>query len=247
MHTMSMWVDIGFVLFVAGICLRTLFRTADSTQKQWAPELRNVEQMLRGLIQEASNASRALDRTLLQREEELRRLLQQIDAAQNGTSTPVSQGVVVDDLDLPNESWLRPTKPAKEPPRPAPEKIEMPTPSLRDQIEIEQNKAEDNEMRRELSGAQTPFIDPAAYRVAQRLLRKGQELHVVARKVGLTVSDVLAIERTLHPEQRTSVRTEAPRPMPESMTRSEEPMIELEEEAQRQPTAIDIRREVAFV
>ena len=83
-----------------------------------------------------------------------------------------------EDEDLPNPTWRKrqPTVPQAAPP-------------LRQQIEMV--RANDS-ARAERELLRT--IDPVALRVAERLLQSGQKIHVVARKLELSIAQVRAID-----------------------------------------------------
>ncbi|MCB0323370.1 MAG: hypothetical protein KDD69_07340 [Bdellovibrionales bacterium] len=48
----------------------------------------------------------------------------------------------------------------------------------------------------------TSIMDPVTYRIARRLLKAGKELHVVARKVELPVSEIRLLDRLLREEDK---------------------------------------------
>lgn len=76
------FVDIGFVVLVAGASISSLIHNSKSSQrrsKRWIDELRGLEELLRELITEAGHASNHLDQNLLRRKQELELLLAQVE------------------------------------------------------------------------------------------------------------------------------------------------------------------------
>ncbi len=207
-------VDIGFVLTVMAVCFQMLFASGDRSQRRsqrWQQELRFLEGTLRELIGEASAAGNNLNRNLLKRKEELGILIQQLDQAKAKAGEP----------EFPNPSWVQPkqARPAAEPielvqqaaqvddqvtirvaqtARPAP----RPKTDLLTQIEVMKSKAPIS------MGFSGSAGDQTVYRIAERLLRAGQEIHVVARKLEVPVSEIRLIEAQMRGESGGDVSSD---------------------------------------
>ncbi len=54
--------------------------------------------------------------------------------------------------------------------------------------------------------SRTSIIDPATFHIARRLLKEGKEIHVVARKLELPVSEIRSLERMLRQEAAAAGR-----------------------------------------
>lgn len=281
--SLSGLIDMGFVLLVAASCIVSL-RAAGSGEEEegvsrWREELKELEQVLKGLIAEASAASSQLDRRLLQRKEELEHLLGKLEAGQallgteregagaargSLTSAPPPKRsaqerswVLGDDeigsLARPEtteqDSLLRaadrlsdhieltsvaPPAPAAAKPtlqRPAAQKAAAsaaarprPAPAAapaRDSrpfgqsapqtlaSQLEAAEALQDEVERE-TYEQLSIVDPTAYRIARRLLAAGKEIHVVARKLDLPVSEVRLLDRLMRHERKDFIPVDEP-------------------------------------
>lgn len=194
--------DTGFVLFVVFTCGYSLFANKEQggqKSRKWIQELAILQETIRELIGEASSASSQLDRTLQRRKLELEKLLTKID--NSPTYSP----------DMPNESWEEwPIQRAPRPqeraaaPKPAPQQnriqpkqqpssIRRPIPLTQDselarRIEVFLDDKKPSRMVSEESS------DPAAYKIARRLLESGKEIHVVAKKVGLPIEEIRVLD-----------------------------------------------------
>ncbi|MCB0360636.1 MAG: hypothetical protein KDD44_13405, partial [Bdellovibrionales bacterium] len=221
-------IDIGFIVFVSVAAWLSLSGKNDPTERRlslWRNELETLQNALGAMIAEASEASQNLDRNLRQRKQELVQLIDRIEsinasALRARPARPESSyDVPVEDEpaeqhssvsafaeDFPNESWLRQGRGAAESApstdRPRGQK------RLRETIEVSRDViATDQFAEREAAAPQgerqitlrrRSKIDPTAYRVAQRLLREGKPIHIVARKLELDVADVRTIDSELH-------------------------------------------------
>jgi len=205
-------IDTGFVLFVTFTCGYALFGNKDKSEtrtRRWAMELAALQETLRELIGEATAAGSNLDRTLLKRKQEIEGVLQRLEATTNSGEQ------------LPNASWERRAAEAPRPTRaavknqeqqrraaaarPEPEKRKEEPPVQRPaKPPIEPGSLQDSQLARRIEifldeqparrASMGDPTDPAAYKVARRLLEGGKEIHVVARKVGLPIEEVRMID-----------------------------------------------------
>jgi hypothetical protein len=111
--------------------------------------------------------------------------------------------------DMPNASWFEPPENQVGQDTTAvglPTKETSVRQKLEDAIEIRKTKdfakpvIDGNSDTRELSIRRPSSIDPMAYKVAQRLLKRGQPIHLVARKLELTTSEVREIYKIIFPD-----------------------------------------------
>ena len=68
---------------------------------------------------------------------------------------------------------------------------------LASEIEISASEASENETYSMLN-----IMDPTTYRIARRLLKEGHEIHVVARKVDLPVSEIRMLDKLMRRETK---------------------------------------------
>lgn len=212
--------DVAFVGLVLFTCWHSLFGSSSRRRAyRWKEELRDLEDMLRELIAEAGAASSSLDRSLSRRKEELSALIRKIETAKQGaensvaarSAAPAAQRRVpaprrtaaeVEDT-LPNRTW---ESSSAEPGRATlaetiEELLEEDHLSVsRPATPEKQSLAKKIEMKRESDilsekGFVGESIDPVAYKIALRLLSNGQEIHIVARKLGLPMAEVRLIDR----------------------------------------------------
>lgn len=119
-------VDIGFVVLVTVVCMKSLFRDSgndDSKRQRWQQELHELEGTLKGLIEEAGAASSSLDRSLLKRKRELEGLLKKIESNTHSDSIEpetdrrsyAERGGVslANEDEFPNDSWKEPRTPVQ--------------------------------------------------------------------------------------------------------------------------------------
>ncbi len=256
-------VDIGFVVLVTIACARSMWGSSDAAEKNrqlLRMELQSLEETLRSLISEAGSASTRLDRSLLQRKQELEKLLEKLDGkeqkkiAQTGNKRPVRESSLTldNDDDLPNESWKTPlpqlngSVSTSEKTRLSQTKqsdiaddfvlgsgLEQLVRQTDDSVSISAKAAQGKKnrtiraaasipvrnaataprtLREEIqlvrsdptenkAFARTSIVDPTTYRIARRLLLEGKELHVVARKLELPLSEIRELDRLLRHEQ----------------------------------------------
>lgn len=195
-------IDTGFVLFVIFTCGYSLFgKTAKGPSKKWMDELATLQEGLRELISEASAASSNLDRTLVRRKQELETLLKKLEATKESAfSTKASSRR---EEEFPNETWVmdRPKTPA-----PAGKKAAAPQPEPR-------VSSQDSDLARRIEvflesktssrpSASEDSIDPVAYKVARRLLENGNEIHIVAKKVGLPLEEIRVLDSMIEREEK---------------------------------------------
>lgn len=241
-------VDIGFALFVTGVCLRSLFKESDTGDKRranWKAELKELEGTLRELIAEAGAASSNLDRSLLQRKRELETLLKKIEEKQKSSAvSPNGQAYTLGkDDDLPNDSWRkrRPANTAHPASQEnvrasdvqdeewqsgyfeledlvngASDKLSLTSRAVSERQTGPQKKTPPLQPAAALAGQvekialnetesetfnMTSIMDPTTYKIARRLLSAGLELHVVARKLDLPVSEIRLLDRLMRREE----------------------------------------------
>lgn len=214
-------IDIGFVLFVVAICARSLRGGTSSASTNnltaaWKVELEQLTTSLRELVDEASASSRNLDRKLQQRKKELESLLLELNQR--------SAALQEDDDDLPNETWrVEPrSKQAKGNERSSErysehvQKIEKALQKKKEQLQAKEAKkplrnqlaatlasqieVTNEKEEKEFLNNPTSITDPVALSIAKRLLLAGKELHVIARKIEVPVSEIRALETYLRSE-----------------------------------------------
>jgi len=225
--------DIGFLLLVTGVSLRSLLVDRDALQKQrsvWKNELVNLEGSLRDLITEATDASNVFDSKIQRRQKDLEAVLEKIEAKVANVINSSSHFKMVpsEDEDLIDPPWARednlPThlrsrlesttdrvysseieRAPQLNSRSSARISEKPThrPSLKDAIEVE---AVDND---EALFQQTSIVDPAAFKIAKRLLLEGKEIHVISRKLDIPVSEVRHLEMLLRKTDLAEAQTSA--------------------------------------
>jgi hypothetical protein len=225
--SIDQFADIGFGLLVAGICLKTLFTDKNALNKQrevWREELHQLESSLKELITEASDASEIFDKKIQRRQNEIKALLEKTEnsikqinlqdlqnssPSKNGTQTLAETLEVIEKVDPPwaleipkniEESLKKSEKGAslRYKTLSSMGKISNTTieskDSLKNQIEIEK---EEQEKADNFIFQQTSIVDPVAFRIAKRLLLEGKELHIVARKLELPVSEIRHLDTLL--------------------------------------------------
>lgn len=209
-------IDICFVALVTICCLSALASTSnrgENRAREWKRELEELRRSLELLISEAATASRSLDKSLSERQEQLADLLARIESSAEvraaaelprakapnrpvETAASAAQRPAADafDPDSPNPSWERELPKASAPENDG---------SLRGQIEVTRQSAARAKKSdtRHVTIQRKRSIDPLAERVARRLLSRGQEIHIVARKLDLSLSDVRLIDRELREER----------------------------------------------
>lgn len=215
MLQLSGFVDIAFVLLVVGICVRSLIMKSQPNPhgEQWKAELLELEESLRKLIEDASSAGGQLNHNLLLRKSELQSLLDRLEKSeiQKNPEVVVQANVRHSKAnDLPNSSWEKPREPRRGDIRKTP--IARPTVSGSLQRQIEVSAQELAQLQNDLQQQERGFEDAeadatsdtiedpsesVARRVARRLLLRGQEIHVVARKVELPLTEVRKIDQSL--------------------------------------------------
>lgn len=195
-------VDIGFMGLVSFVCFQSLLRVKDDGSARKA-ELLQLEHALKELIEEASAASMQLDRSLSRRKAELERLLErlpseeslQLNTKPHRASEP-KHGID----DLPNETWME--RPRNKNPQQSASGLERLAAQKQDTVTLSSRQQEEDKKELLEGFEESAIIDPVAYKIACRLLREGKEIHVVARKLELPVSEVRAID--------TRIRKSAP-------------------------------------
>jgi len=224
--SIEQFVDIGFILLVSGACLRSLFHNTEAQEqriKLWKSELGQTTELLRELVTEASSASMNLDRSLGRRKDELEKLLHKIESVGTIVLEKITQA---EDDDLPNDSWRKPLdfkklnkststnrtglsdlvdsqddrislsiKASERLDQAAAERVQQKS-NLSKQVRVTRAEAPELEFE-----PRNSVIDPVAYKVARRLLTRGQEIHVVARKLELPLSEVRLLDKVIRQEQ----------------------------------------------
>ena len=195
-------------------------------------ELKNVEATLRELISEAGAAGSRLNHSLLERQHELEQLLGQLRSSESNirgqqlsnrergseeSSQAELQSEVIDDL--PNQTWLEEKKEdslgskaqlkqdnvsisaeALKSSR-TQQKPDSKLQSLKEKVEVAVAKSNETTEAPPINSA----IDPVAYRVAQRLLGRGEEIHVVSRKLDMPLAEVRLLDRLLRKKTEAEV------------------------------------------
>ena len=218
--------DIGFMLLVCFVCAKVLFGQnggGDVRRAEWRSELSELEASLRGLIAEASTASSALDRNLLQRKRELEQLLAQLEGHEqkpivppapvsgyNRSKKPNKEAAPTEEL--PNPTWGIPATSSGQEPAPVPSGNATSEWSLGSSVlqgakQQEQEGEVEDPLERE-TFAQMSIMDPITYKVARRLLIAGKEIHVVARKLELPISEIRLLDRLMRREQAIKFKDE---------------------------------------
>lgn len=216
MLQLSGFVDIAFVLLVVGICVRSLITKLQPNphEEQWKGELLELEESLRKLIEDASSAGRDLNQNLLLRKSELQSLIERLEKSEvEKHPKPVVKAHAKSPKtdDLPNPSWEKPREslrkrdtgetpvgrgPANESLRRQIEVSAQELAQLQDDLHEQEGGFEDVVVNNAPDAPEDPS-ESVARRVARRLLLRGQEIHVVARKVELPLTEVRKIDQGL--------------------------------------------------
>ena len=101
----------------------------------------------------------------------------------------------------------------------------------------------------------TSIVDPVTYRIARRLLRGGKEIHVVARKIELPVSEVRLLDKLMRQEQDIDEFEEEKGNgvevkhivRPSEVPSSRPPAIEARSGQKKSKIDTDIEREIALL
>lgn len=217
---LSTLIDIAFVGFVSFACWRSMRSAAEvphAAAELWRNELKELEKVLRSLIDEAGTASAALDRRLARRKEEIEALLKRAEGVSSSTQSPRTPAknpalarqrtappreteVLELEDDLPNESWgARAKRQARE--LSEEDRIEQLVSRQRDTVQLSK-PAGDEELNaaQQRTFAQLSMTDPIAYKIARRLLSQGIEIHVVARKLDVPLSEIRVLDRLMREE-----------------------------------------------
>ena len=206
--------DTAFVLFVVFTCGYSLFANREQgagKSKKWIQELALLQETIRELIGEASSASSHLDRTLQRRKLELEKLLSKIEVSQSHSSEmpnasweerPINTSSRAQHAERPQERVASPRRTqtqTRNAPRLQPAPLRRPAPLTQDselarRIEILLDDKKPSRMVAEESS------DPAAYKIARRLLESGKEIHIVAKKVGLPIEEIRVLDSMIKGE-----------------------------------------------
>jgi hypothetical protein len=212
-------IDIGFVILVVGLCGHNVFiatRSAEKRSKQFYQELRDLEKSLRSLIDQAATQSHQFEQSLGRKKHELEFLLRNLESIE---SSAKASGVI---NEFPNETWNRPNRPSRgmneytlgdednytieleQVANLQQDKINISrarTPKESKQVIADPRKARKTLNEKiQVSKNGIPIRrgpDPVPYRIARRLLASGQEIHVVARKLELPLSEVRLIDKLI--------------------------------------------------
>ena len=325
--------DIGFVLLVSIACIRSLWgssASAEHNRRQLRAELESLEETLRTLISEAGSASSRLDRSLLQRKQELEKLLIKLDNKEKSLSVNGEQprryasaaassfrGETEDEL--PNESWNESPiqrsgikgSPSRESSPRSPERFILGTENkpaatkaaatngkllqrakvagqtapnraaaLEKQLAVMAEATDDSISLSSRAAANlslpatapkqpktlqeeielirsdplegkafihTSIVDPTTYRIARRLLLEGKEIHVVARKLDLPVSEIRELDRLLREQLPAAApKQTAAAQLPNRRASAGQSLPEASS-FQESPQEIEIQREVALL
>jgi hypothetical protein len=219
--------DIGFGILVAGICLKTLFTDKNALNRQreiWKEEFHQLESSLKELITEASDASEIFDKKIARRQNEIKVLLEKTEKSikqiniqdlqnsasqKNGTQTLSESLEVTEKVDPPwaLEIPIQVEESIKKTQKGASLRYKTlsclgnisnnatePKLTLKDEIQIEK---EEQEKADTFIFQQTSIVDPVSFKIAKRLLLEGKELHIVARKLELPVSEIRHLDTLL--------------------------------------------------
>lgn len=215
---LSTLIDIAFVGFVSFACwksMRLASAGAAGMSEAGRAELQELEKVLRSLIDEAGEASVGLERRLSRRKEEIEMLLKRAeqlvqDAPQQQPSSrqaprnaapkqrpvPAAETTLLElDDELPNTSWQTSRQP-----RGAQDPIETAAARQRDTVQLTKNTEEELSQAAQRTFAQLSITDPIAYKIARRLLSQGVEIHVVARKLDVPLSEIRVLDRLMREE-----------------------------------------------
>jgi len=216
--------DIGFLLVVTGISLRSLLVDRDALQKQralWKKELVDLEGSLRELIGEATEASNVFDNKIQRRQRDLEALLNSIEAKVAHVANTSSHFKVVPAED---ERFDPPWAKAMEDEMPAHLRGRLEDTrdkvgargSVRARPSTQQNSAKSERSLREAIEIQaiekdnylfqqTNIVDPVSFKIAKRLLLEGKEIHVISRKLDIPASEIRHLESLLRINDSSSV------------------------------------------
>lgn len=196
--------DIGFTALVCLACYRNFFggQTANAADTKSVEELRKLESVLRGLIDEAGASSNNFDRRLQQRKRELEELLGQIESrakqAQQSATTSTDE-----------DAWFEPPVEKTVIPPATPQKVQTQVnranvqryqPQARPQPLSSQIELVEAADLNEAYYAQTGISDAVTLGIAKRLLLAGKEIHVVARKLDVPLTSIRTLDRMLRTE-----------------------------------------------
>lgn len=217
-------VDIGFTVFTTAICIKFLTEQTIDNEKaisHWRKELKGLEQTIRALITEATTANNSLDRTLVKRKSDLEKLLHKLEKVENkldqteelpneswrrreedirlehlAEEDPLELSFLAEDtrdsvsLSTKHSSSLNTNSRRVVSAKTAPQAKTQTTKNLREQIEIRKPN-----IKQEQIG--TSILEPVTLKVAKRMLAQGKEIHVVAKKLDLSVSQIRVLDRML--------------------------------------------------
>jgi hypothetical protein len=211
--------DIGFALLVGGICLRTLLFDREANVKQravWKHELMELEKSLKQLILESTDVCEAFERKLDMRQKNVEALIERAEIKSSelfakvtvaSNSSKTAPNVKKEKIQVEKKiDWEFGDELPDELPSHLAASIETtedvtefkakPVESRLRENQATTQKAEPSApfLSDEKIFSQTSIVDPIAYRIAKRLLLEGKELHVIARKLEIPVSEIRHLE-----------------------------------------------------
>ncbi len=218
-------IDIGFTVFTTAICIKFLTQQTIDNEKaisHWRKELRGLEQTIRALITEATTANNSLDRTLVKRKSDLEKLLYKLEKIENKLDRAeelpneswsrkeddirLEKIVEEDQIELgflaedTRDSVSLSTKHNSAENLKSAKALSVrtsaiiknkATKNLREEIEIKKpGKIKQEQIN-------TSILEPVTLKVAKRMLAQGKEIHVVAKKLDLSLSQIRVLDRML--------------------------------------------------
>lgn len=217
-------IDIGFTVFTTAICIKFLTQQTIDNERaisHWRKELRGLEQTIRALITEATTANNSLDRTLVKRKSDLEKLLHKLEKVENkldqteelpneswrrkeedvrlehlAEEDPIELSFLAEDtrdsvsLSTKHSSSLNTNSRRAVSAKTAPQAKTQTTKNLREQIETRKPNIKQEQIS-------TSILEPVTLKVAKRMLAQGKEIHVVAKKLDLSVSQIRVLDRML--------------------------------------------------
>ena len=239
-------VDIAFAILVSLLCLRTIFggsQEKDQYRSQWKDDLSELEFSLRALIAEAGMASSSLDADLLERKKELEHVLLRLENKEKELMRKLelkqsdARHLIRND-DLPNETWLvdrdLPPKQSLTSQLLASLRedngLEQVVERTQDTVSLSTSRLVEPHTSPAIANSsefstldeiyrKTSILDKATFAIAVRMLRHGSELHVVARKLELPVSEIRALDGMLRRADGVSVEQVVSHQEPEEIIR----------------------------
>lgn len=224
---LEQYADIGFALLVGGVCIRTLLFDREANIKQraiWKQELKELEKSLRILIDEATEASHVFDKQLGKRQIAIEKMADRAENLLRASISNANKPATSQKNTATKRSDSQKTTQSKKikdwtMDEDLPNHLMSSLESASDRASFNSENAKSNNEESELAAkkalsderifAQTSIVDPVAFKIAKRLLLEGKELHVIARKLDMPVSEIRHLE-TLIRQQAQLDQAELP-------------------------------------